>query len=228
MPHKYVSSSAALKTSVALLREGIGPTVSNAFVLAPLWVPGVGCIGIFTIVDIPYARPPPAAGRGGGGQRSKHGTPHSNGGAKRNLSHRQQHGGGLTNLVVGGGGGGGGGGRGEGGTTLHEAATAGGEGAPNRVRYVVGAGVVEFARRVGVALGTAVFRLRKKSLVTSIRVEGGGCSIYGSDANRNGSTNRLRMASSLSPPPSSLVPPREVGPRQGSKTREAPVARGRR
>lgn len=213
MPHKDVSSSAALNTSVDLLREGIGPAVSNAFAVAPLWVPGVGCIGLFTIADIPYARPPSKAGRraGGGPRRRKHGTPHDSGRAKSGSSHRQQQGGG-----------------GGGGKTAREPAKGGrgGGGEYSHARHVVGAGVVELARRVGVALGTAVFRLRKKSLVTSIRAEGSGCSIFGGDNNiRNGNKNRLRLASSLSP---SSSPPREEGLRQGNRRREVPMARRRR
>lgn len=219
MPHKQVTSSAALKTSVALLRDGIGNAVSNAFVVAPLWAPGVGCIGLFTIADIPYARPPPAAGRGGGGRRSKHGTLHGNGLAESTPSDRQQHGEDATTL--GGGSGGGGGSK-----TLH--AAGGVEEEPTHVRHVVGPGVIELARRVGVALGTAVFRLRKKSLISSFRAEGGSCSIYGSETTRNGNKNRRRLASSLSPPPSPPPPPREGGLQQRNQRREASVARGRR
>lgn len=178
MPHKHVSSSAALKTSVALLREGIGPEVSGAFVLAPLWVPGVGCVGLITIADVPYARPPPAAG--GGGRRR---NPASH-------RHRQHHGGGQAPS----------------GHTSKEKAQRGREGDESLVRHAVGPGMVEFARRVGVALGTAAFRLKKKSLLARIKVEGGRYSLHGG---KGGGEQNVNQRLSLASPP--LSPLRQAG-----------------
>lgn len=175
MPYKHVSASTALKASVALLREGIGPEVSDAFVLAPLWVPGIGCIGLITIADIPYANPPPAPE--GGGRRRKPASSH----------HRQQHGEGQAPS-----------GRTSDGATIRRRVGVG-----SGARHAVCPGMVELARRVGVALGTAVFRLRKSSLVARIQVEGAGYSLpRGKGGGERDVNQRLPLASApLSPLP---------------------------
>lgn len=129
MPHKRTSSDPALESSVAILRDSMGPAVAGAFVVAPLWIPGVGCIGLVTLADIPYSRPPRAARRG------------------RNGMHARSR-------------------------------------ASSECPYVVGAGVVESARRVGLALGVAVHRTRKRALVTAIRA-GGAVSDRGSGASEH-------------------------------------------
>jgi len=157
MPHKELSSSAALETSVALLREGIGPAASKAFALVPLWVPDVGCIGLIAIADIPYARnPPPAGGGRGGGRRRKPDIYHARDGRNTTVDGQQR-------------------GRGVGRSGSFDEATAGSK---RYARYAVGVGLVEFARRVGVSVGTAAFRLRKQSLLTHIKVECSKYSIY--------------------------------------------------
>lgn len=196
MPNKQVSSSAALKTSVALLREGIGPGASDAFVLAPLWVPGVGCMGLITIADIPYATPPPATGSGGGG---------GGGGQRKPVRRRrrQQHEEGT----------------GPSGRAADEGTNGGVE---SHVRHAVGPGLVEFTRRVGVALGTAAFRLRKKSLVARIKAEEGRYSLHGGKAS---SENDANQRLSLSSPP--LPPLRQTG-QMGSSRRGASAAREKR
>lgn len=124
MPYKHTSSDPALDTSVAILREGIGPAVSNAFVIAPLWVLGVGCVGLITLTNIPYARPR----------------------MNRRCKRRQRQG-----VAV------------ESGATRHR-------GANPRCPYVVGAGVVEFAQRVGLAVGGAVHRIRTRAVLAAITV----------------------------------------------------------
>ena len=200
MPHKHVSSSAALKASVALLREGIGSGVPNAFVLAPLWVPGVGCVGLITIADVPYTRSLPAAGRGGGGGGGgRRGKPASH------LDH-QQHGEGRARS----------------GRTSSKRPNRGrgrgGEGPA--ARHAVGPGVVEFARRVGVALGTAAFRLRKKSLLARIKAEGSRYRLRdGKGSGKHDANQRLSLAS---PPlsPSQQAGPVETGRRGALAARE--------
>lgn len=187
MPHKETSSSAALETSVALLRGGIGPAASNAFALAPLWVPNVGCIGLIAIADIPYARnPSTASGRGGRSRKAdKYGGSDSR---NKTAGHRhgQRHGGGGN---------------------LDEATAGGRVGRKKCARYAVGVGLVEFVRRVGVTLGTTTYRLRKQSLVTRIKAEGNKFSIYGQkQKNEERIVNtQLRLGSSTSPQP--LSPP---------------------
>eukprot|EP00752_Nemacystus_decipiens_P007665 g6853.t1 len=171
MPHKHVSSSSALKTSVALLREGIGRDIADAFVLAPLWVPDVGCIGLITIADIPYTTLPQSA-RGGGRQRK----PASH-------LHHQQHG------------------RGEApsGRTPDGATRRGRQGVDPYVRHAVGPGVVEFARRVGVALGTAAFHLRKKFVIARTKAAGARYSLHcGKGIAEHNVSQRLLLSS---PPP---------------------------
>lgn len=199
MPYKHVSSSTALETSVALLRESIGPKAANAFVLAPLWVPGVGSIGLITIADIPYARQSPVAGRGGG-RRMKHGN--RVGSTRRPGKYNSGHG-----------------------PSHEDTPTFGEVGRGPRVRYAVGAGVVDFARRVGVAVGTAAFHLRKKGLVTRIRVEGGGYSRYTSPGDGRGGKSRSRLGSPRSPVRPS--PPR-VGGQQGTSRLGPSNAQGTR
>lgn len=127
MPYKHVSSDSALETSVAILRDGIGPAVSKAFVIAPLWVPGVGCVGLVVLADIPYAR-----------QRTN----------RRYKQRTRQH-------------------------IAEEPCAARRRGANPRCPYVVGAGVVEFAKRVGMALGGAVHRIRKRTVLAAITAEVG-------------------------------------------------------
>lgn len=56
MPHKRASSDAALDKSVEILRDGLGRVAKDTFVMAPLWVPGVGCLGLVTFADLPYVR----------------------------------------------------------------------------------------------------------------------------------------------------------------------------
>lgn len=128
MPRKHTSSDPALETSVAILREGMGPAVSNAFVIAPLWVPDVGSIGVIAFADLPYARPTVTRRR----RRAKKTGCRNQAGEKLATSRAD----------------------------------------PGH-RYAVGAGVVELARRIGLALGAAVFRVRKRALVASIRVGSG-------------------------------------------------------
>ncbi|CAM9640751.1 unnamed protein product, partial [Ectocarpus sp. 12 AP-2014] len=199
MPHKHVSSSTALETSVALLREAIGPKAANAFVLAPLWAHGVGSIGLITIADIPYAKQSPVAGRGGGGgRRMNHG--HRVGSTRRPGKYTAGYG-----------------------ASDEHSPTFGEVGRGPRVRYAVGAGVVDFARRVGVALGTAAFRLRNKGLVTRIRVEGVGYSRYTSPGDGRGGKTRSRLGSPRSPARPS--PPRERG-QQGTSVRGTSTAQG--
>lgn len=126
MPHKDTSSDPALDTSVAILRDGIGPTVSGAFVIAPLWVPDIGCVGLITFANVPYAQV--------------------------RVSRRRQAGGKLATSR-----------------------------AASRCFYEVGAGVVEFARRVGLAVGPAVYRVRKSTLIADIKVEDKFSGHFGDD-----------------------------------------------
>lgn len=120
MPHKKISTDPALEASVAILREGIGPTIAKAFVIAPLWAPGIGCIGLITLADIPYAQPRKARRQQGGRDNRRRKAKSS---------------------------------------------------ALSRCPYVAGVGVVEFARRVGLALGGAIYRIQKGALIAGIGVE---------------------------------------------------------
>lgn len=122
MPHKEISSDAALEMSVSMVREGIGSAVSSAFIMAPLWDPVVGCVGLLTLADIPYSKLQAACRK-----------------AKRHPT--TQHPGGTQPV------------------------------AKSRCPYVIGNGNLDFIRRVGLALGSAVFRTRKRALVTKIQVE---------------------------------------------------------
>ena len=138
-PHEQASSDSALETSVAILREGIGPTVASAFVIAPLWVPDLGCVGLVTFTNVPYAIAPNLQERGQSRKRSK-----------------PKH-------------------------------------------FVVGAGVVECSRRVGLALGIAVVRIRRCSPISPLRVGGrsSGCPAdtstnYQQPARQTSDTSRQR------------------------------------
>lgn len=183
MPHKELSSSAALETSVALLREGIGPAASRSFALAPLWVSNVGCVGLIAIADIPYARNPPPAGGGGGRRRNRDGY-YGRDDWNKNIDGHQRAGG-------------------VGRTGNFDEATAGRK---RYARYAVGVGLVEFVRRVGVALGTATFRLRKQSLLAHIKMGGSKFSIYRRKHTDEDSVDKKhpRLASNRSPPTLSL------------------------
>ncbi|CAM9193761.1 unnamed protein product [Scytosiphon promiscuus] len=209
MPHKHVSSSAALKASVALLREGIGPGVSKAFVLAPVWVPGVGCIGLITIADIPYSRSLKKAGRGvggdGRGRRGNNSKLHVDGARTLKIRHgnRRHAGKGCGSA---------------GKFNEHAKAGADGESRPH-MRYAVGAGVVEFARRVGVALGSAMFRLRNRSLITSIKREGGKYHTHGGKGPDRSLGGKKGVP--LSSPPSHLPRPSSTVLRGGKQQRTA-------
>lgn len=107
-----------------ILRTSLGPVATNAFLIAPLWVPGVGCLGLFTLADLPYAR---VAATGPLNKRRA--------GALRSRSRNQ------------------------------------GKSGMSEFPYMIGAGVVNFAVRVGVALGVAVHRVRTEALLASINVE---------------------------------------------------------
>ncbi len=177
MPHKELSSSTALETSVALLRDGIGPAASDSFALTPLWVPNVGCVGLIAIADIPYAKNPPLGG--GGGRRIKRDGYYDRDDQKKTVG-RQHRAGGVGCSG-----------------NFNEATV----GKKRYARYAVGVGLVEFVRRVGVAVGTATFRLRKQSLLTHIKLEGSKFSIYHRKRTDEESVdkNQSRLASNRSP-----------------------------
>ena len=172
MAQKKTSSDAALETSVAILRDGIGPDVAEAFVIAPLWAPGIGCVGVIALASVPYTRCTEGRRRGLRGGKADHPPktqPQPEGSSRGSLS--------------------------------------------SRCRHVVGAGVIEFVRRVGMAVGGAVFRSRTLALVEDIRVEGDG---VGVNRGCGGSKGKL--------PPGSGSPP----PGHGEEEREVSAARDRR
>lgn len=216
MPHKHVSSSAALKASVALLREGIGPGVSKAFVLAPLWAPGVGCVGLVTIADIPYSSSLTESGRRGVRRRKNGYHRAANSGGTNCVRHgsRQHAGEGFR--------------RGE---RFKNNATADSEeeGGPH-IRYAVGAGVVDFARRAGVALGAAIFRLRNQALIASVKREGGEYGIRGgkSHGGSRGSKKELPLRSSPLLLTRQSSPILRGGKQQRAARRGVPAPRGAR
>lgn len=121
---------------MAILREGLGRVARNTFVIAPLWVAGVGCLGLVTLADLPYVRPRVTQTR------------------KWERRRRQPTGGFDGN---------------SGAPPGDTDELSSGSPCP----YVVGEGFIEFAKRVGIALGTAVHRIRCRAFLAAIAVEVG-------------------------------------------------------
>lgn len=116
MHHIEASSYPSLKTSVAILRDSIGLAITSAFIIAPLWVPDTGGIGLVFFTDVPFAKDP---------RKANHG---------------------------------------------HKTKTL------NPERFVVGYGIVDLARRTGLALGVAVDRLRRCSIMGTLKAGSEGSS----------------------------------------------------
>lgn len=115
---------------MGILRDSLGHVARNAFVIAPLRVPGVGCLGLVTFADLPYIRPRVAQMRKW--KRRRHQPTPDFGGNMGELS----------------------------------------SGSP--CPYIIGKGFIEFTKRVGIALGIAVHRIRCRALLSSIAMELGG------------------------------------------------------
>lgn len=116
MHYIEASSYSSLKTSVAIIRDGIRPAFTSAFIIAPLWVPDTGGISLVSFTDVPFARDP---------RKANHG---------------------------------------------HNSKT------PKSARFVVRDGVVKLARRTGLALEIAVDRLRRRSMMITLKAGSEGSS----------------------------------------------------
>lgn len=131
MLHRQSSSDAALEQSVSIVRGSLGPAVADAFVLAPLWVPNVGCVGLLTLADLPYSGPTVVE------RRRKERRRHQSSGEDTEATDGRRGVGAMRTSPC---------------------------------PYVVG-DFVDFAKRVGVALGTAVHRVRCRALVAAVNVD---------------------------------------------------------